>query len=68
VAGTLGRPELVKAANDAFIHAMHTAALVGAGIVLVGAIVLVLAFRIPTPSQSPDQPADEREAAGTGRL
>ncbi|TDW60889.1 MFS transporter [Kribbella pratensis] len=68
VAGTLGRPELVKAANDAFIHAMHVAALVGAGIVLVGAIVLVLAFRIPTPSQSPAPRPGEREPADAGRL
>ncbi|MEV5960276.1 MFS transporter [Kribbella sp. NPDC051952] len=45
VAGTLNRPNLVQAANDAFIHAMHVAALVGAAIVLVGAIVLILAFR-----------------------
>ncbi|MFF0339533.1 MFS transporter [Kribbella sp. NPDC004875] len=67
VAGTLGRPELVKAANDAFIHAMHTAALVGAGIVLVGAIVLVLAFRSPTPSPSPESSADQREPADAGR-
>ncbi|WP_329004213.1 MFS transporter [Kribbella sp. NBC_00709] len=67
-AATLGRPELVKAANDAFIHAMHTAALVGAAIVLVGAIVLVLAFRIPTPSQSPDPQDAEREPADAGRL
>ncbi|MEU4190349.1 MFS transporter [Kribbella sp. NPDC026611] len=45
VAGTLHRPELVQAANDAFIHAMHVAAGVAGGIVLVGAIVLLLAFR-----------------------
>jgi hypothetical protein len=68
VAGTLGRPELVTAANDAFIHAMHVAALVGAGIVLVGAIVLVLAFRSPAPSQSPAPRPGEREPADVGRL
>jgi hypothetical protein len=59
VAATLGRPELVKAANDAFIHAMHTAALVGAGIVLVGAIVLMLAFR------QTSRPAKVQEEAPT---
>jgi hypothetical protein len=44
-AGTLGRPELVRVANDTFVHAMHIAAIVASGIVLVGAIVLTLAFR-----------------------
>jgi EmrB/QacA subfamily drug resistance transporter len=72
VAGTLNRPDLVQAANDAFIHAMHVAAVVGAAIVLVGAIVLILAFRgghrTATPSQSPDPQADRLEPAGTGQL
>jgi EmrB/QacA subfamily drug resistance transporter len=66
VAGTLSRPDLVKAADDAFVHAMHLAALVAGGIVLVGAIVLVWAFRTATPSQSPDPQTDKREPAGIG--
>jgi hypothetical protein len=41
----LGRPELVHAANDAFIHSMHIAAVTAAGCALVGAIVIILAFR-----------------------
>jgi EmrB/QacA subfamily drug resistance transporter len=45
VAGALGRPELAQAADDAFIHAMHVAAGVAGGIVLAGAIALLLAFR-----------------------
>jgi hypothetical protein len=45
---------------------MHIAALVCGGIVLVGAIVLVWAFRTATPSQSPDLPTDKREPAEIG--
>lgn len=44
-AGVAGRPQLVPLANDAFIHAMHTAALVAAIFTLAGAVVLTLAFR-----------------------
>ncbi|TDW17742.1 MFS transporter [Kribbella kalugense] len=66
VASTLGRPDLVKTANDAFVHAMHIAALVAGGIVLVGAIVLVWAFRTATPSQSPNLQAAKQEPAEIG--
>jgi hypothetical protein len=45
VAGAAGRPDLVQVANDTFVHAMHTAALVASVIMLAGAIVLALAFR-----------------------
>jgi EmrB/QacA subfamily drug resistance transporter len=65
VATTLGRPDLVKLANDSYVYAMHIAALTCSGVVLVGAIVLTLAFRTPRPSQSP---APTREPAKTGRL
>ncbi|MET7278248.1 MFS transporter [Kribbella sp. NPDC005582] len=44
-AATLGRPQLIPLANDAFIQAMHTAALVAAFFTLAGAVVLILAFR-----------------------
>ncbi|WP_202874904.1 DHA2 family efflux MFS transporter permease subunit [Kribbella albertanoniae] len=44
-AATLGQPHLVPLANDAFIHAMHTAALVAAIFTFAGAVVLILAFR-----------------------
>ncbi|MEV0801380.1 MFS transporter [Kribbella sp. NPDC050281] len=44
-AGVIHRPDLVGAANDAFLHAMHTAAVVAACFTLAGAIVLTLAFR-----------------------
>ncbi|MGW6280937.1 MFS transporter [Kribbella sp. NPDC055071] len=67
-AGALGRPDLVKLANDSFVHAMHTAALVSAAIVLTGSIVLMLAFRSSRPSQSPTPVTPPREPAETGRL
>ncbi|WP_198676405.1 MFS transporter [Kribbella monticola] len=41
----LGRPELVHAANDAFIHSMHVAAATAAICAFVGAIVIIVAFR-----------------------
>jgi len=66
VASSIGRPDLVRIANDAFVHAMHTAAAVAGGIVLVGAIVLMVAFRTARPSQSPDSGAVPRERAGIG--
>ncbi|WP_134012081.1 hypothetical protein [Kribbella sp. VKM Ac-2566] len=65
-AGALHRPDLVQLANDAFVHAMHTAAGVAAAIVLLGAIVLTAAFRTSRPSQSPNQQATTPERAGIG--
>ena len=65
-AGMLHRPDLVQAANDTFVHAMHVAALVAAGIVLVGAVVLAAAFRTPRPSQSADPEEVTPERAGIG--
>ncbi|MFI1207904.1 MFS transporter [Streptomyces sp. NPDC020802] len=45
---------LVGPANDAFLHAMHVTALCGAGVALVGALVvgLYLPGRTPTPSDT----------------
>jgi EmrB/QacA subfamily drug resistance transporter len=45
VAAALGRPDLAGAANDAFLHAMHIAAGVAAACALIGAIVVIEAFR-----------------------
>jgi hypothetical protein len=54
VAAVLGRPELVDAANRAFIHAMHVTAVAAGLVVLVGALVLLTFFR--TPPVAPVQP------------
>jgi predicted MFS family arabinose efflux permease len=48
VAGALHRPDVVTAANNAFIAAMHTTAAAAALIILLGAIPLILAFRTRT--------------------
>jgi EmrB/QacA subfamily drug resistance transporter len=67
VAALLGRPELAGAANRAFIHAMHVTALCGAAIALLGAIVLIAAFRstaAPAPFAERAVAAD-REPAGS---
>lgn len=60
VADALHRPDLVTAANDAFIHAMHTTATAAALAVLLGAVPLMLAFwkrkpRVPAASLEPIQ-------------
>ncbi|GAA1147878.1 MFS transporter [Kribbella jejuensis] len=65
-AAVLHRPDLVQTANDTFVHAMHVAAVVAAGFVLTGAIVLALAFRTARPSQSAAAGPAEREPAGIG--
>ncbi len=44
-AAVVGRPELVDAANDSFVHSMHIAATTAAGCALLGAVVVILAFR-----------------------
>jgi EmrB/QacA subfamily drug resistance transporter len=46
VAGAIGQPDLVQVANDAFVHSMHTAALVASAFIVAGALVLTLAFRV----------------------
>ncbi|WP_030296139.1 hypothetical protein [Streptomyces katrae] len=52
-------PSLAKAADAAFIHAMHVGALWTAGFALIGAVVLVLGFRPArrTPPPAPARPA-----------
>jgi hypothetical protein len=54
VAGALGQPDLVAAADRAFVDAMHVTALSAALVALAGAILLLRAFRTrrtitPTP-------------------
>jgi EmrB/QacA subfamily drug resistance transporter len=65
VADTLHRPDLVTAANNAFITAMHTTAAVAALIVLLGAVLLMLAYRtrkarVPA---SPEAPIEDARVA-----
>lgn len=54
---------LVGPANDAFLHAMHVTALCGAGIALVGAV--VVAVFLPGRSKEPEAAADEGELVRT---
>ncbi|TLS42841.1 MFS transporter [Streptomyces montanus] len=68
VAAKLG-PEgraLVEPAHDAFLHAMHVTALCGAGVALVGAVLvgLFLPGRNPTPQ---DQKGEGTELVGSER-
>ncbi|MBX6356396.1 MAG: MFS transporter [Micromonosporaceae bacterium] len=44
-AAAAGRPDLVSTADSVFVHAMHVAAVWGAMVALLGAVVLVAAFR-----------------------
>lgn len=50
---------LVGSANDAFLHAMHVTALCGAGVALVGA--LVVALFLPGRPAEPQKGSDEQE-------
>lgn len=61
VAGKLGaRGEaLVGSANDAFLHAMHVTALCGAGVAIVGAV--VVALFLPGKPKEPQQGKEEQE-------
>ncbi|MFD4635588.1 MFS transporter [Streptomyces sp. NPDC058284] len=63
--GPKGEP-LVTAANDSFLHAMHVTALWGAGVAVVGALVvfLFLPGRTPTDEGPQEEPAEPVGAAG----
>ncbi len=66
VAAKLG-PEgraLVTPAYDAFLHAMHVTALWGAGIAVLGAV--VVALFLPGRRQDPQRPGREQELSHTG--
>ena len=70
IAALLGRPGLVDAANRAFVHAMHVTALCGAVIALLGAVVLVAAFRSRAAATAPTavrEPAGERAPVAADR-
>lgn len=45
VAAKLGRPELVAAADQGFLHAMHVTSVLGAAVAGLGAVVVLVAFR-----------------------
>ncbi|MBX9362405.1 MFS transporter [Streptomyces sp. WAC04114] len=55
---------LVAPAHDAFLHAMHTTALWGAGIALIGAVVVAL-FLPGRPPAPPQQGEGEKELSHT---
>lgn len=60
----VGRPELVDAANDSFVHAMHVAATTASAVALLGAVAIVWHFRakptaIPAAEVTP-LPEEER--------
>lgn len=61
VAGALGQPDLVTAANRAFVESMHVTAIVSALVALAGAVLLMRAFRTrrtgtpPTPAMPPSE-------------
>lgn len=63
--GPRGEP-LVTAAHDSFLHAMHITALCGAGVALIGVVVVALFL----PGRTPKEPEAERPEAdpvGAGR-
>ncbi|MEU6125456.1 MFS transporter [Streptomyces sp. NPDC047123] len=63
--GPEGRP-LVSAANDSFLHAMHVTALCGAGVAVLGALVvfLFLPGRTPAPGGPRENEAEPVGATG----
>ena len=66
LAASLDRPDLVDAANRAFIHAMHVTAVTAAVLTLLGTLILVAAFTARTrPASSPrgGEDAPVRETA-----
>ncbi|MGW0902104.1 MFS transporter [Streptomyces sp. NPDC002853] len=56
--GPRGEP-LVTAAHDSFLHAMHITALCGAGVALIGVVVVALFL----PGRTPQEPQAERPEA-----
>ncbi|MFI6929261.1 MFS transporter [Streptomyces sp. NPDC050287] len=66
VAGRLGPrgDALVGPANDAFLHAMHLTALWGAGVAVVGAV--VVALYLPGKTASPQSGKEEQELVKAG--
>jgi EmrB/QacA subfamily drug resistance transporter len=56
VAGALGQPDLVTAADRAFVAAMHVTALSAALVALAGAILLMRAFRTTAWTRQDDVP------------
>lgn len=62
--GPRGEP-LVTAAHDSFLHAMHITALCGAGVALIGVVVVALFLPGRTP-QEPDAQPKEADPVGAG--
>jgi DHA2 family integral membrane protein (MFS transporter) len=54
---------LVGPAHDAFLHAMHVTALWGAGVAVLGAV--VVAVYLPGRTPRPESPEREREPVAT---
>ncbi|MEU3736006.1 MFS transporter [Streptomyces sp. NPDC032198] len=63
--GPRGEP-LVTAAHDSFLHAMHITALCGAGVALIGVVVVALFLPGRTP-QEPEAQKPEADPVGAGR-
>ena len=66
VAAALGRPDLVAAANHAFISAMHLTAVCAGLVALAGAALLAWAFRARPATPTPDE--DRAPVRVRGRL
>ncbi|MGP3924145.1 MFS transporter [Streptomyces sp. 8N616] len=54
---------LVQPANEAFIHAMHVTVLFGAGVAVIGALVVAVFMPGRRPAENPDE---EQQAVGAG--
>ncbi|MEU6617792.1 hypothetical protein [Streptomyces parvus] len=65
IAATTHQPALARAADDAFIHAMHVGAGWTAAIALLGAVVLLITLPSATGTTSGPAPEPDREEART---
>ena len=66
VAGALHRPDLTAAANRAFVEAMHVTAASAAVVLLLGAVLLVVAFRTRPAPAAPAPGAAVPARVGSG--
>ncbi|WP_307826816.1 MFS transporter [Streptomyces pactum] len=66
VAATTHRPALARAADDAFVHALHVAAGWVAAIALLGAVVLLITLPAGGKERGPAPEPDQEGARGSG--
>ena len=64
IAGRAGSPQLAETAQQAFVSGMHVAALVAAGVALLGAVVAFVVI----PAFEPEAAVEEPQAAREGEL